>query len=193
MPIARHADGGPDRSPKPRNKTRVLVVLPMTVALGVAGFVAAGSIAQSTTGTGATISLGKTKLGRVLVNSKGHTLYLFKKDKHGKSTCYGSCAKFWPPLLAHGKASLGPGVKRSILGTTRRRNGTRQLTYKHHPLYTFALDKHARQTNGEGKFEFGAKWYAVSAAGNAVVKAAPPSTTTTTTTTTTNTCPYPPC
>jgi predicted lipoprotein with Yx(FWY)xxD motif len=188
MPIARHADGGPDRSPKPRSKARVLVLLPLTVALGVAGFVAAGSIARSTTGTGATVSLGKTKLGRVLVNSKGHTLYLFKKDKQGKSTCYGSCAKFWPPLLAHGKASLGPGVNRSMLGTTRRSNGSRQLTYKHHPLYTYALDKHAGQTNGQGKFVFGAKWYAVSASGNAVVKAAPP-----TTTTTTNNCPYPPC
>jgi predicted lipoprotein with Yx(FWY)xxD motif len=190
MPIARHADGGSDKSAKPRSKARVLVLMPLTVALAVAGFVAAGSIAQSTIGTGATVSLGKTKLGRVLVNSKGHTLYLFKKDKVGKSTCYGSCAKFWPPLLAHGKASLGPGVKRSMLGTTTRSNGSRQLTYKQHPLYTYSLDQHAGQTNGEGKFVFGAKWYAVSAGGNAVVKAPPPPTTTTTTT---NTCPYPPC
>ena len=79
-----------------------------------------------------------------------------------------------------------------MLGTTRRSDGSRQLTYNHHPLYTFALDKHSGQTNGQGLFEFGAKWYAVSAGGNAVVRAAPPSTTTTTTTTT-NTCPYPPC
>ncbi len=192
MPIARHADGGPDKSTKPRSKARVLTLLPLMVALGVGGFLAAGSIAQSTTGTGATVSLGKTKLGRVLVNSKGHTLYLFKKDEHGKSACLGSCAKFWPPLLVHGKASLGPGVKRSMLGTTRRSDGSRQLTYNHHPLYTFALDKHSGQTNGQGLFEFGAKWYAVSAGGNAVVRAAPPSTTTTGTTTT-NTCPYPPC
>ena len=190
MPIAKHGDRERDRSPKPRIKARLLVVLSLMVALGVAGFVAAGSIAQSSTGTGATVSLGKTELGRVLVNSKGHTLYLFKKDKHGKSTCSGSCAQFWPPLLAHGKASLGPGVKRSMLGTTRRSDGTRQLTYNHHPLYTFALDKHSGQTKGQGLFEFGAKWYAVSGSGNAVIKAPAP---TTTTMTTTNTCPYPPC
>jgi predicted lipoprotein with Yx(FWY)xxD motif len=190
MSIARQADGKPDRPHKPRRRAAVLVLLPLTVALGVAGFVAAGSIAQSSTGTGATVSLGKTKLGRVLVNSKGHTLYLFKKDKSGKSTCSGSCATFWRPLLAHGKASLGPGVKRSMLGTTRRSDGSRQLTYNHHPLYTFALDKHSGQTNGEGLFEFGAKWYAVSARGNAVDK---DESATTTATTATNTCPYPPC
>ncbi len=78
----------------------------------------------------------------------------------------------------------------SMLGTTRRSNGSRQLTYNKHPLYTYALDKHAGQTNGEGKLVFGAKWYAVSGSGKAVVKAAPPATTTTTRTTT---CPYPPC
>jgi predicted lipoprotein with Yx(FWY)xxD motif len=188
MPIARHADGGPKRSFKPRIKP-LLVALPLIAALGVAGFLTAGSIAQNGTTMGATVSLGKTKLGRVLVNSQGRTLYLFEKDKNGKSACNGSCAKFWPPLLAHGKASLGPGVKRSMLGSTVRSNGSRQLTYKHHPLYTYSLDKHAGQTNGEGQFVFGAKWYAVSAGGNAVVKAAPPPTTTTTT----NTCPYPPC
>ena len=189
MPIVRHANGGAGRPAKPRSKTRVLL-LPLIAALGVAGFVTAGSIAQSTTGTGATVSLGKTKLGRVLVDSAGHTLYLFRKDKHGTSACNGSCAKFWPPLLSHRKASVGPGVKMSMLGTTRRSNGSRQLTYNKHPLYTYALDKHAGQTNGEGKLVFGAKWYAVSGSGKAVVKAAPPATTTTTRTTT---CPYPPC
>jgi len=189
MPKARHADGGPERSFKPRIKP-VLVALPLLAALGLAGFMTAGSIAQNGTATGATVSLGKTKLGRVLVNSKGHTLYLFKKDKNGKSACNGSCAKFWPPLLAHQKASVGPGVKKSMLGTTMRSNGSRQLTYNHHPLYTFALDKHAGQTNGEGLLEFGAKWYAVSASGRAVLKASPPPPPTTTTT---NTCPYPPC
>jgi predicted lipoprotein with Yx(FWY)xxD motif len=167
-----------------------LLVLPLLAALGVAGFIAAGSIgATGKVGTGATLSLGKTKLGHVLVTSKGHTIYLFKKDKRGKSACMGSCATFWPPLLRHGKVSLGPGVRRSMLGTTRRSNGTHQLTYRNHPLYTFALDKHAGQTKGQGLLEFGAKWYAVSKVGTAIVeKATPPPTTTTT-----NSCPYPPC
>src|SRR6266542_1001854 len=104
-----------DRAAKSRMGARVYLALPLTVTLGVGGFLAAGAIAQHSTATGCaatehTIALCRTKLGRVLVNSKGHTLYLFKKDTHGKSTCYRSCATFWPPLLKHGKPTVGPGV-----------------------------------------------------------------------------------
>ncbi len=170
--------------------TRVVVVLTLTAVLGVIGFLAAGSIARSATQANATVSLHKTKLGLILVNSRGHTLYLFAKDRNGKSACSGSCAKFWPPLLSSSKPTTGPGVKRSLLGTTRRSNGSLQVTYNKHPLYAYSLDKQAGQTKGEGSFAFGAKWYAVSARGTAVVKA---STTTTTTPTTTTPCAYPPC
>ena len=96
---------------------------------------------------------------------------------------------FWPPLLSHGKPTAGSGVKASLLGTTRRSSGSRQVTYNKHPLYTYSLDKKAGQTKGEGILAFGAKWYVVSAKGSAVVKA--PSTTTTAGTTTS--CLYPPC
>src|SRR6266511_1579655 len=163
--------------------TRMAVVLTLTAALGVVGFLAAGTAARSATPTNATVSLRTTKLGPILVSSKGHTLYLFAKDRNGRSSCSGSCAKFWPPLLSQGKPTAGPGVKPSLIGTTRRSNGSRQVTYNRHPLYTYALDKRAGQTTGEGNSAFGAKWYAVSARGTAVVKAA------TTATTTTN--PYP--
>jgi predicted lipoprotein with Yx(FWY)xxD motif len=123
------------------------------------------------------------------VNSRGHTLYLFAKDRNGKSACNGSCARFWPPLLNSGKPTSGSGVKPSLLGTTRRSDNRLQVTYNRHPLYTYALDKQAGQTRGEGNLAFGARWYAVSARGTKVVK--PPTTTTTTTTTTG--CAYPPC
>ncbi len=169
-------------------RTRLVVVLALTGILGVIGFLAAGSAGQSATETNATVSLRTTKLGPILVNSRGHTLYLFAKDRNGKSACNGSCAKFWPPLLSQGKPTAGPGVKPSLIGTTRRSNGSRQVTYNRHPLYTFALDKLAGQTRGEGNFAFGAKWYAISARGTAVVK---PSTTTTTSSSTTTTNPYP--
>src|SRR5437667_2127948 len=147
----------------------------------------AGNAAQT---RGPIVSTASTSLGPILVNSRGHTLYLFAKDRNGKSACSGSCARFWPPLLSQGNPTAGPGVKPSLIGTTRRSNGSRQETYNRHPLYTFALDKLAGQTKGEGNFAFGAKWYAVSARGTAVVKT---STTTTTTTvgTTTDTNPYP--
>jgi predicted lipoprotein with Yx(FWY)xxD motif len=162
------------------------MALVLGAALGVAGFLAAGAIAQQSAATGCTasghtVALCRTKLGPVLVNSKGHTLYLFKKDRNGMSACYGSCASFWPPLLKHGMMTLGPGVKKSLLGTTKRRNGTRQLTYNKHPLYAYKLDTRAGQTKGEGLNAFGAKWYALSRGGTAVK----PMTTTTTTGTTT--------
>jgi len=169
--------------------SHIVVGLTLAAMLGVVGFLVAGSIARSATQANGTVSLSKTKLGKILVSSKGHTLYMFAKDKNGKSSCSGSCAKFWPPYLQHGKATAGSGVKASLLGTTRRSNGSLQVTYNQHPLYSFALDKKAGQTNGEGQVAFGGKWYAVSAKGAAVVKA--PTPTTTSTTTTTNTNPYP--
>jgi predicted lipoprotein with Yx(FWY)xxD motif len=167
--------------------SHIVVVLTLTAMLGVVGFLVAGSIARSATQANGTVSLSKTKLGQILVSSKGHTLYMFGKDKNDKSSCSGSCAKFWPPYLQHGKATAGSGVKASLLGTTRRSNGTMQVTYNKHPLYGFALDRKAGQTNGEGQVAFGGKWYAVSAKGTAVVKTPTPSTTTTTT----NPNPYP--
>ena len=171
-------------------RARLLVVLALTGVLGAIGFLAAGSVARSATGTNATVSLRTTKLGPILVNSRGHTLYLFAKDRNAKSACSGSCAKFWPPLLSQGKTTAGSGVKPSLIGTTRRSNGSRQVTYNRHPLYMFVLDRRAGQTNGENNSAFGAKWYAVSARGTAVVKTST-TTTTTTTTGTTTTNPYP--
>jgi len=154
------------------------------------GFLLAGSSAQSANRTNATVSLHKTKLGMILVNSRGHTLYLFMKDRNDKSSCAGTCATFWPPLLSSHKPTAGAGVKASLLGRTRRANGKMQVTYNRHPLYTFAPDKLAGQTKGEGSTAFGAKWFAVSAKGTAV-KSAPPTGTTTTSPTPTYTYPTP--
>jgi predicted lipoprotein with Yx(FWY)xxD motif len=169
--------------------TRTAAMLTLMAALGVVGFLAGGSIAFSATRTHGTVSVRKTSLGQILVNSKGRTLYLFAKDRNGKSACTGSCPRFWPPLLAHGKPTAGPGVKASMLGTTRRSNGSMQVTYNRHPLYSYSLDSQAGQTHGEGALAFGAKWYALSARGSAVVKTP----TTTTTSPTTTSCIYPPC
>jgi predicted lipoprotein with Yx(FWY)xxD motif len=159
--------------------------------LAAFGFHAAGSFAGRAIQKGATVSLAKTNLGSILVTSNGHTLYLFAKDRHNKSSCSGSCAKYWPPLLAHGKPTAGAGVAVSLLGTTRRSDGAMQVSYHKHPLYTYAPDTKAGQTNGQGSFAFGAKWYAVSANGAAIVK--PPATITppTTSTPTTSPPPYP--
>jgi predicted lipoprotein with Yx(FWY)xxD motif len=106
-------------------------------------------------------------------------------DKHGKSACYGQCAVFWPPLMKKGKVRAGAGVKAKLLGTTKRKNGKAQVTYKGHPLYLFKLDKGAGQIKGQRQDFFGGVWYAVNSTGRANKKAAP-STGTTTNTTTTN-------
>jgi predicted lipoprotein with Yx(FWY)xxD motif len=168
--------------------TRTVVVVTLAAVLGVIGFLVASSVARSATETNGTVSLRGTALGPILVSSNGHTLYMFAKDRNGKSACNGSCPRFWPPLLSQGKPTAGSGVKASLLGTTKRSNGSRQVTYNKHPLYNYVLDKRAGQTKGEGVSAFGARWYAVSARGVAVVKA---STTTSTATTTTTPYPYP--
>jgi predicted lipoprotein with Yx(FWY)xxD motif len=148
---------------------RLLLVL-LLAALGAAAVVAATAGAKGAAKRGAaTVSLRRTKLGRVLVDGSGRTLYLFMKDKNDKSACAGACAKFWPPLLTKGKPKAGKGVEARLLGTTVRKSGT-QVTYARHPLYMYAGDKKAGQTNGEGSTAFGAPWYVLGANGRKIDK-----------------------
>jgi predicted lipoprotein with Yx(FWY)xxD motif len=116
-------------------------------------------------GTGPKVAVASSGLGRILVDGRGHTLYLFAKDQPGRSTCSGQCAGFWPPLIASSKPLATAGAKASLLGTSKRPDGRLQVTYNHHPLYTFVKDTGKGQTNGEAVSAFGAKWYALSAAG----------------------------
>ena len=170
--------------------TRIAGLLVLAMVLGVMGLLASSALAGGAgSQASATLTLRQTSLGHILVNAKGRTLYLFMKDMNGRSACSGSCATYWPPLMKAGTLTVGSGVERALVGTTKRANGRLQVTYNEHPLYTFALDKSAGQTRGQGSSNFGAKWYAVSAQGKAVLKA-PTGTTTGTTTTTTS--PYPP-
>ena len=146
-----------------RARFLLLAVLAALAVLAVAA--ASGSAASGH----ATVSVRKTKLGRVLVDAQGRTLYLFMKDKNDKSACAGSCATFWPPLLTHGKPKAGKGVQAKLLGTTVRKSG-RQVTYDGHPLYRYAGDKKAGQTNGEGSTAFGAAWYVLAPSGHKIDK-----------------------
>ena len=156
--------------------------------MGLLGYLAAsGAVANGATRTHATVSLKSTSLGKILVAANGHTLYLFTHDKSGKSLCSGQCAAFWPPLVVKAKPTAGAGVKASMLGWTKRADGKLQVTYNHHPLYFFKLDKKAGQVAGEGFNHFGGLWWVMSAKGAAVKKAAPAPTTTDTTSTTTTT------
>jgi predicted lipoprotein with Yx(FWY)xxD motif len=164
------------------------------LALVAAGVAAAAAVTHQSSGSSAArnatagrITLHTTKVGKVLATSSGRTLYLFMADKHGRSACYGKCAGFWPPLMKKGKVSAAAGVKAKLLGSTKRKNGALQVTYKGHPLYLFKLDHGAGQIAGQGQKFFGGRWWVLSATGSAN-KTAPPAGGTTTGNTGTTSC-----
>jgi predicted lipoprotein with Yx(FWY)xxD motif len=140
----------------------------IVAAVVAAGLVVAGAGTGVAAGSTATVKTRHGHLGTFLVGPNGRTLYLFEKDKTKKSTCSGDCAKAWPPLLTTGKPKASGSAKASLLGTTKRSDGTTQVTYKGHPLYYFIQDKKAGQTKGQGIDGFGAEWYVLSPSGKKI-------------------------
>ena len=148
-----------------------LLAVAIVVVLGAVGAVTA--LGASAPTKPATVKTRSVSLGKILVNGNAQTLYLFEKDKNGKSACLSSdmCAHFWPPVLTKGKPKAGTGVKASLLGTTKRADGTTQVTYNKHPLYRFLNDKNkVGATKGEGVDAFGAEWYVVGTNGKKIEK-----------------------
>ena len=144
------------------------VTLALVVLVAVAGAAAVGAHAPAKAKKAPSVQLRTTKLGKIVVDARGRTLYLFEADRHGRSTCYGACATGWPPALVKGTPMAGKGVSASKLGTTRRRNGSRQLTLAGHPLYRFIADKKPGDTKGQDLEAFGAEWYALRGSGRKV-------------------------
>jgi predicted lipoprotein with Yx(FWY)xxD motif len=142
------------------------IILAVAALVSLAGL--SGALAAPDSQTGTRVSAASSSLGRIIVDGRGRTLYLFEKDKRGHSACSGACAMYWPPVITHGKPIAGRGVKTSLLGTIRRANGVRQVTYAGHPLYRYLLDTKSGQTNGEGLQDFGAGWDALSPAGKKI-------------------------
>ncbi len=146
-----------------------LALTPVVIsACGGGGATAATTKAKTTsTSTSPTsIATGKTALGTILVDSQGRTLYLFTHDSGTTSMCTGACAEAWPPLVATGTPKATLGANAALLGTTKRSDGTTQVTYNGHPLYRFVKDANAGETNGQGLTAFGGSWFAVTVAGN---------------------------
>jgi predicted lipoprotein with Yx(FWY)xxD motif len=116
------------------------------------------------------VRVGHGKLGPMLVDAHGHTLYLFLEDRRGHSSCTGRCAKVWPPLVDthEGRPQAGTGVHRALLGTTRRPDEARQVVYHGHPLYRMSADQRPGDMVGQG---FLGTWFAVSPAGHRLGKA----------------------
>src|SRR5437762_1597007 len=124
---------------------------------------------SSTGGSGnATVGISTTGVGNVLVASHGHTLCLFKKGAATASNCAGACAAAWPPLRASGMPTAGSGAQASLVSTTKRSDGARQVTYNGHPLYLYAGDEKPGDTEGQGLTAYGAAWYELGAAGKQV-------------------------
>jgi predicted lipoprotein with Yx(FWY)xxD motif len=139
----------------------------VVVSTAFAAIVAGLALANGTTG-GTTVAVAKSRLGPILVDSRGITLYDFVKDKRGTSSCYGACAALWPPLIAKGKPHAGHGVRASLLGTTKRKDGKLEVTYNHHPLYYYVSDRKPGQTTGQRLNQFGGLWWVLSPAGKEI-------------------------
>jgi predicted lipoprotein with Yx(FWY)xxD motif len=161
-------------------RTKHTTLLLAALALALVALVVAGcggddnaSASANTNASGATVGVSDIGgLGKVLVDSQGRTVYLFEKDTGSKSTCSGACAGDWPPVPAKGKPTAGDGATASMLGTTKRADGTTQVTYDGHPLYRYAGDSEPGDAGGQGLDFYGAKWFVVSPAGQKVTGAA---------------------
>jgi predicted lipoprotein with Yx(FWY)xxD motif len=126
--------------------------------------------APSAAATSATVGVAKSRLGRILVDGRGRTLYLFEKDKGMASTCYGPCASVWPPLTTAGKPHAVRGALGARLGTTKRTDGKLEVTYNGHPLYRYAGDTKPGDTKGQDLNQFGGGWYVLSPLGKKIEK-----------------------
>ncbi len=152
----------------------VVIILAVSV---LAATTAATSPGRGASGTTVKTAFNKKLKTTILVTSKGLTLYYWTQDPGKKSNCVNDptyhCSKWWPPLLTTGAPVAAAGAKRSLLGTTKRADGTTQVTYAGHPVYRFQgvgsplPDKKPGDVNGQG---FISQWWALSPAGQAVKK-----------------------
>jgi predicted lipoprotein with Yx(FWY)xxD motif len=143
-----------------------VVVGAIGLALVAAG---CGGAIPSSNGGPATLKLTSSADGRVLVDQRGQSVYLFEKDEDGESYCGGACAGVWPPLETSSAPSAGVGIDSGALGTIKRSDGDMQVTYHGHPLYYYAADASTPgKFTGEDIDQFGASWYLVGSHGQPV-------------------------
>jgi predicted lipoprotein with Yx(FWY)xxD motif len=146
-------------------KTLVALISIATVAI-------LAPVAMSSHGSTAvdrgTVSVHSSRFGRILFDGRGFALYAFTKDLRGRSVCSSACAVAWPPYIVKSPPRAAAGVKSSLLGTTRRSDGRRQVTYGGRPLYYYVGDRSARQILCQNVFEFGGLWLVVRPTGTLV-------------------------
>ena len=147
-------------------KSVLFAFAPVAAAVVIAGCGGSGggsghssTIPGTAGGARPTIALAPSKFGKILVDSHGRALYDFLADKMDTSACYGACASVWPPLTVSGTPKAGRGVLAPLLGTTKRSDGTTEVSYNGHPLYYFAGDTRPGETRGQAINQFGAPWH----------------------------------
>jgi predicted lipoprotein with Yx(FWY)xxD motif len=116
----------------------------------------------------ASISVRATQYGRILVDGRGHALYAFTSDGIGRSRCSGACARAWPPFVVTGRVAAVTGARARLVGTIRRADGARQVTYAGRPLYFYVGDKRPGQVLCQNVSEFGGLWLVVRPTGRLV-------------------------
>ena len=121
--------------------------------------------ADTTAAAGATLQLADSTLGTIVVDSNGNTLYVYGNDTPNTSTCSAGCLGTWPALVSDGPATVGEGLGLEDVGTATAADGSTQVTFYGHPLYSFAGDAAPGDVNGQG---IGGVWYVIDAEGNAV-------------------------
>ena len=156
-------NGQSKKEEKHMRKTFLLAALVVAAASLTTASVAFGG-GQRSAGA-ATVTAHASRFGRVLFDGGGRALYLFKRDTSSRSTCSGACAKAWPPFLTTKAPKAGAGARAGLLGTTKRADGTVQVTYRGHPLYYFSGDTKPGQIKCENVANFGGLWLVVSPGG----------------------------
>jgi predicted lipoprotein with Yx(FWY)xxD motif len=145
----------------------VKAVLTLAAALVCAALLAPAAMTERSA-TRPALTARSSSFGKVLFDARGFVLYAFTRDRRA-SACYGACAKAWPPYFApKGTLRVGPGVKRSLLGVVKRRNGRRQVTYAGKPLYYYVGDRRPAQILCQDVVEYGGRWLIVRPSGKLV-------------------------
>ena len=139
------------------------------ILIGVLTFLGAAPAAMARPGASSgSVAVHSSSYGRVLFDGRGFALYTFSHDPHGRSSCSGACARAWPPYLVTRRAEASAGVRRSLLGVTRRSGGRLQATYAGHPLYYYVGDRRPGQVLCQNVSEFGGLWLVVRPSGKLV-------------------------
>ena len=151
--------------------SRIIAVPTVVLALGAAVALAACGSTASSTGSAApaagtqpassSVKTGSSRYGTVLFDGGGRVLYTFARDRGTASTCYGGCAAAWPPFTVNRAPKASAGVRGSLLGTTRRQDGSLQVTYAGHPLYYFTGDTKPGQITCQNVSSFGGLWLVI--------------------------------